>query len=155
MAEGLNRAMLFGALGADPELRVLSNGNSVLGIRLATTERVNRGGEWQDHTEWHSVTVWGARGEALSRILRKGDRIFVEGSLTTRSWEGRDGNKRYKTEINAKNVLLAGSPRGQGTGQQSRPSGRYSGDEGSQQGSYSSGPGEAGDDEDYGGSILG
>ena len=108
MAEGLNRVMLFGNLGADPEYRTTSSGTGVLKLRLATTERFkDNSGEWKDRTEWHRVTVWGKRGEALSRILSKGSTIFVEGSLRTSSYE-KDGEKRYTTEINATNVLLGG-----------------------------------------------
>jgi single-strand DNA-binding protein len=109
MAEGLNRVMLFGNLGADPELRTTPNGNAVLKLRLATTERyLDQNKAWQERTEWHRVTIWGKRGEALHRILAKGSTIFVEGSLRTSSYEDKDGVKRYNTEIVAQNVLLAG-----------------------------------------------
>lgn len=109
MAEGLNRVMLFGNLGADPEYRTTSSGTGVLKLRLATTERYkDNAGAWQDRTEWHRVTVWGKRGEALSRILAKGSTIFVEGSLRTTSYDDKDGVKRYTTEISATNVLLGG-----------------------------------------------
>lgn len=108
MAEGLNRVMLFGNLGADPEYRTTQSGTGVLKLRVATTERYkDTSGEWKDRTEWHRVTVWGKRGEALSRILAKGSTIFVEGSLRTSSYE-KDGEKRYTTEINATSVLLGG-----------------------------------------------
>lgn len=108
MAEGLNRVMLFGNLGAEPEYRTTNSGTGVLKLRLATTERYkDNSGEWKERTEWHRVTVWGKRGEALSRILTKGSTIFVEGSLRTTSYE-KDGEKRYTTEINATNVLLGG-----------------------------------------------
>ena len=113
MAEGLNRVMLLGNLGADPELRSTSGGQAVLKFRLATTESyLDRNRTRQDRTEWHNVVVWGKRAEGLSKILNKGSRLFVEGSLRTSSYEDRDGNKRYKTEINALNVLLCG---GRGT----------------------------------------
>jgi len=108
MAEGLNRVMLLGNLGEDPELRMTSGGQAILKLRLATTERYkDRSEQWQERTEWHSVTVWGRRGEALAKLLSKGSRVFVEGSLRTSSYE-KDGTKRYKTEVNASNVILGG-----------------------------------------------
>lgn len=127
MAEGLNKVMLLGNLGADPELRVTGGGQAVLKLRLATTETyLDRNNTRQERTEWHSVTMWGKRGEALSKFLTKGERIFVEGSLRTSSYE-KDGEKRYRTEIVANNIILAG--RGQG-----ERSGR--GDEGGGGGGY-------------------
>jgi len=114
MAEGLNRVTLLGNLGADPELRVTSNGNSVLNMRLATTESIpgKDGGPRTERTEWHSVTLWGKRAEALSKFLTKGSRILVEGSNRTSSYDDKDGNKRYKTEVNASNVVLCGGGKG-------------------------------------------
>lgn len=113
MSEGYNRVLLLGNLGADPELKMTQGGMSVLKLRLATTERYcDTNNVWQDKTEWHSVVVWGKRAESLHKILAKGSNIFVEGSLRTSSYEDRDGNKRYKTEVIAKNLILGG--RGQG-----------------------------------------
>lgn len=109
MANGLNRVMLLGNLGADPELRSTNGGAAVLKMRLATAESyIDRNRNRQERTEWHNVVVWGKRAEALGKILSKGSRIFVEGSLRTSSYEGSDGNKRYKTEIHALNVVLCG-----------------------------------------------
>lgn len=112
MAEGLNKVMLLGNLGADPELRVTAGGQAVLKLRLATTESyLDRNNTRQERTEWHSVTLWGKRGEALSKFLTKGERIFVEGSLRTSSYE-KDGDKRYRTEVVASNIILAGRGKG-------------------------------------------
>src|SRR5690606_652277 len=115
MADGLNRVMLMGNLGADPELRMTSGGQAVLKLRLATAETyLDRNRNRQERTEWHSVVVWGKRAEALGKILSKGSRLFVEGSLRTSSYDDRDGNKRYKTEIVANNIILSGRSGGGG-----------------------------------------
>jgi len=90
----MNKVILSGRLGADPDMR-----GSVLKLRLATNERrKSADGTWGDHTEWHSVVVFGKRAEALSRLLGKGSRVLVEGKLRTSSWE-KDGQKQYKTEV--------------------------------------------------------
>ena len=108
MADGLNRVLLFGNLGADPEVKMTSGGQAVLKLRLATSESyLDRNQQRQERTEWHSVVIWGKRGEALGKLLTKGSRVFIEGGLRTTSWET-DGEKRYRTEIVANNVILAG-----------------------------------------------
>jgi single-strand DNA-binding protein len=115
MAEGLNRVMLLGNLGADPELRMTSGGQAVLKLRLATTENyMDKNRQRQERTEWHNVVIWGKRAEALAKILSKGTRIFVEGGLRTSSYEDRDGNKRYRTEVVSSNILLQGRSGGGG-----------------------------------------
>jgi single-strand DNA-binding protein len=112
MAEGLNRVMLLGNLGADPELRVTPGGQAVLKLRLATNETyLDRNNVRQERTEWHRVTIWGRRAEALGKILQKGDLLFVEGRLQTSSYE-KNGEKRYSTEVIANNVVLPGAGRG-------------------------------------------
>jgi single-strand DNA-binding protein len=116
MAEGLNRVMLLGNLGADPELRYTQGGQAVLNLRLATTESyLDKDKVRRERTDWHNVVIWGKRGEALSKILAKGSSIFIEGSIRTSSYDDKEGNKRYKTEIVANNVILAGG-RGRGGG---------------------------------------
>lgn len=123
MAEGLNRVMLLGNLGADPELKMTPGGQAVLKLRLATTETyLDRNQVRQERTEWHRVTLWGKRGEALSRFLAKGDRIFVEGRLQTSSYE-KNGEKRYSTEVVATNIILSGGGRGRGEGAPAREGG--------------------------------
>jgi single-strand DNA-binding protein len=114
MAEGLNKVMLLGNLGADPELKVTQGGQSVLKLRLATTETyLDRNKTRQERTEWHQITLWGPRGEALSKFLSKGERIFVEGRIQTSSYE-KDGEKRYRTEIVATNIILSGGGKSRG-----------------------------------------
>jgi single-strand DNA-binding protein len=116
MAEGLNRVMLLGNLGADPELRFTQGGQAVLNMRIATTESyLDKDKVRRERTDWHNVVVWGKRGEALGKILTKGSPIFIEGSLRTSSYDDREGNKRYKTEVIANNVILTGG-RGRGGG---------------------------------------
>src|SRR5215475_4165233 len=119
MAEGLNRVMLLGNLGADPELRYTQGGQAVLNMRLATTESyLDRNKVRRERTDWHNVVVWGKRGEALAKILAKGSSIFIEGSIRTSSYDDKEGNKRYKTEIVANNILLTGGRGGRGGGEE-------------------------------------
>jgi len=115
MADGLNRVMLLGNLGADPELRMTPSGQAVLKLRLATSESyLDRNKVRQERTEWHSVVIWGKRAEALNKILSKGSRVFIEGGLRTSSYDDKEGHKRYRTEIVASNLILSGSARGGG-----------------------------------------
>lgn len=112
MADGLNRVMLLGNIGADPELKMTQGGKAILKIRLATAESyLDKSNTRQERTEWHSVTLFGNRAEALSRILKKGARVFVEGSLHTSSYD-KGGEKRYRTEVNVSNVILCGGQKG-------------------------------------------
>lgn len=109
MAEGLNRATLIGNLGAEPELRYTNNNRAVLKFRIATTESYKDGdGERKEVTHWHSIVLWGNRGEALSKILVKGMQVYVEGRIEHRSYDDKDGIKRNITEISATNVILVG-----------------------------------------------
>lgn len=117
MADGLNRVLLFGNLGADPELKMTSGGQAVLKMRLATSESyLDRNQERQERTEWHNVVVWGKRAEALGKFLTKGSSLFIEGGLRTTSWEDADGAKRYRTEVVAHNVILSGGGGSGGSG---------------------------------------
>lgn len=113
MSEGLNRTTLLGSLGADPELRMTASGLAILNLRIATTERIKKKDQWEEHTEWHRVTIFGARADALGKILSKGAKVYIEGSLRTTSYE-KDGVKRYTTSINADKILLCGGKRGSG-----------------------------------------
>lgn len=156
MAEGLNKVMLMGNLGADPELRVTSGGQSVLKLRLATSETyLDKNRVRQERTEWHSVVVWGKRAEALSKFLTKGSRLFVEGGLRTSSYDDKEGNKRYRTEVVANNIILAGSGGGRGGGgggAGGRGGDDYDAPAGGGGGGGAGGGGGGGyDDQDYGG----
>jgi len=116
MAEGLNRVMLLGNLGADPELRFTQSGQAVLNMRIATTESyLDSNKVRQERTDWHNVVLWGKRGEALAKFLTKGSTVFIEGGLRTSSYDDKEGKKRYKTEVHATNLILAGG-RGRGGG---------------------------------------
>jgi single-strand DNA-binding protein len=109
MSEGLNRVTLLGNLGADPELRYTQGGGAVLNIRLATTESyLDKDKQRKERTDWHSVTVWGKRAEALAKLIGKGSQVLVEGRLSTSSYE-KDGEKRYRTEVLTTNLVLVGS----------------------------------------------
>jgi single-strand DNA-binding protein len=144
MAEGLNKVILIGNLGADPELKYTQGNQAVLRIRLATTESyMNKAGERQQRTEWHTVILWGRRAEALSKILSKGRSICVEGRIQYRQWEDREGNKRNTTEINATNVLLIGG--GGGGGGRRDGGGDYGGGGGDYGGGDYGGGGGGGD----------
>jgi len=151
MAEGLNRVLLLGNLGADPELRMTNGGQAVLKMRLATSETyLDRNRQRQERTEWHNVVVWGKRAEALGKFLTKGTRLFVEGGLRTSSYEDKDGNKRYKTEVVASNVILSGAGgagrAGGGGGGRSDDAGDYSAPSGG--GGYNDADYGGGDDDD-------
>jgi len=109
MTQGLNKVMLFGNLGADPELRNTAAGAHVLSFRVATTEvYFDKQQQKQERTEWHQVALFGARAEPLAKLLHKGSRVLVEGRLQTTSYD-KDGSKRYKTEVIATDLFL-GSP---------------------------------------------
>ena len=111
--------MLIGNLGQDPELRYTGNGTAVCNMRLATNESYkDRDGELVEKTEWHNVVAWARLAEICGEYLKKGSRVYFEGSLQTRSWEDRDGNTKYTTEIKARDMMMlddrGGSPSGYG-----------------------------------------
>jgi single-strand DNA-binding protein len=114
---GVNKAILIGNLGRDPELRYTQNGQAVVNFTLATSENwTDKSGERMERTEWHRIVVWGKVGELCAQYLSKGRTVYVEGRIQTREWEDKDGNKRYTTEINAQTVQFLGGPRGEGGG---------------------------------------
>ncbi len=105
----VNKVILVGNLGQDPEMRTLDNGTAVTSLRLATTERYkDRNGEQQEHTEWHSVKVWGKLAEIVNQYCRKGKQVYVEGKIQTRKWTDKEGHDRYSTEIVASEVKFLG-----------------------------------------------
>ena len=107
---GINKVILVGRLGADPEMKNTSTGQTVTRINLATSESwVNREGKRQDKTEWHRIVVWGKLAETCAQHLSKGRQVYIEGRLQTRSWETEKGDKRFSTEVVANQVLFLGS----------------------------------------------
>jgi single-strand DNA-binding protein len=106
---GVNKAILIGNLGGDPELRSTPSGTPVATFTLATNESwTDRDGQKQERTEWHRIVAWGKLAEICGQYLRKGRQVYIEGRLTTRSWEDRQGNQRKTTEIVAQQMLMLG-----------------------------------------------
>jgi len=113
---GINKVILVGNLGKDPELRFTPDSRPVANFPLATTERFSgRDGNRQEKTEWHNIVVWGKLAELTKQYLKKGRTVYLEGRITTRSWDDRDGNKKYRTEIVANQVEFLNSGSGQGS----------------------------------------
>jgi single-strand DNA-binding protein len=118
MARGVNKVILVGNLGADPETRSMPSGMTVTNIRIATTEswKDKASGAQQERTEWHNVALFGRLGEIAAEYLRKGSQVFVEGKLRTRKWQDKQGNDRFTTEIIADNMQMLGGRAGGGGG---------------------------------------
>jgi len=114
MARGVNKVILVGNLGADPETRSMPSGMTVTNIRIATSEswKDKASGAQQERTEWHSIALFGRLGEIAAEYLRKGSQVFVEGKLRTRKWQDKTGNDRYTTEIIADNMQMLGGRAG-------------------------------------------
>ena len=107
---GVNKVILIGNLGKDPEVRTLESGVKVANFSLATTESYkNKNGERVDNTEWHNIVLWRGLAEVADTYLKKGNQVYIEGKIRTRSWDDKDGNKRYITEIMADNMTMLGS----------------------------------------------
>ena len=106
---GVNKVILVGNLGADPEVRYSSTGTAVTNFRLATSEKwTNKEGGKETRTDWHRVVAFGKLGEICAEYMRKGKQVYIEGKLRSRSWEDKEGNKRWITEVVASNVVLLG-----------------------------------------------
>jgi len=113
----LNKVMLIGNLGADPETRFTQDGTCVCNIRIATTERFKgRDGQQQEKTEWHRVVLWNRLGEIAKEYLSKGSRVYIEGKITTEKWSDRDGSDRYTTKIVAREMKMLGGRNDSGRG---------------------------------------
>ncbi|PIQ49092.1 MAG: single-stranded DNA-binding protein [Cytophagales bacterium CG12_big_fil_rev_8_21_14_0_65_40_12] len=107
---GVNKVILVGNLGKDPEVRHLENGRAVANFSLATSETYkNKQGEKVTNTEWHNIVLWSPIAEIAEKFLKKGNQVYIEGKLTTRSWDDQDGNKRYTTEVVGNNLTLLGA----------------------------------------------
>jgi len=117
MAGGVNKVILVGNLGADPDMRYTPSGQGVCELRIATSESWNdKNGQRQERTEWHRIVVWGKRAEVCSKYLSKGRQVYVEGRIQTRTYDDKDGNKRYITEIIAADVQFLGGGGREGGG---------------------------------------
>ena len=116
MARGINKAIVVGNLGRDPEVRYSANGNAIANVTIATTDswKDRQSGERQEKTEWHRVVFFGRLAEIAGEYLKKGSQVYVEGRLQTRKWEDRDGNERYTTEIVAADMQMLGGRGGGG-----------------------------------------
>lgn len=118
----VNKVILIGRLGKDPEVRKINNNATVCNFPLATREVFkNNDGTYNEQTEWHNIVMWRGVAERAERILKKGSNIYVEGKLKTRSWEDKDGNKRYTTEIVVENFQLLDKRQDGGQGGEDRP----------------------------------
>ena len=130
MARGINKVILVGNLGADPETRYMPSGSAVTNLSVATSEswKDKQTGEQKDRTEWHKVVMFDRLAEIAAEYLRKGSQVYIEGKLQTRKWQDRDGNDRWTTEIRANEMQMLGgrggggaAPMGSGSGPSSAP----------------------------------
>ena len=125
MARGVNKVILVGNLGQDPESRTTPGGSTVTNIRIATTDSWTdkQSGEKKEQTEWHTVVMWNRLGEIAAEYLRKGSQVYIEGRLQTRKWQDKEGKDRYSTEVVASDMqMLGGRGGGGGAAQETRDS---------------------------------
>lgn len=117
MARGINKVILIGNLGQDPEVRYTSGGTAVTNLRIATTEawRDRQSGEQKENTEWHTVVLFGKTAEVASQYLKKGRQVYIEGRLQTRKWQDKSGNDRFSTEVVANDMQMLGGTGGGGS----------------------------------------
>lgn len=110
MARGLNKVMIIGNIGADPETKYLPSGSTICNLRVATSESwKDKDGQKQERTEWHSISIFGKLADIASQYLHKGSKVYIEGSLRTRKWQDKEGNDRYTTEIVASDMQMLDS----------------------------------------------
>lgn len=150
MARGINKVILVGNLGQDPETRAMPSGKAVTNVRIATSEswKDKTTGEQKEQTEWHTVVFFDRLAEIAAEYLRKGSQVYVEGRLRTRKWQDKTGNDRYTTEIVANEMQMLGSRGGGGGGMGGGEGGGYSGGGRSAGGGGGSKPAPARDDYD-------
>lgn len=150
MARGINKVILIGNLGADPETRYTAGGSAVTNVSLATTDswKDKQSGEQQEKTEWHKVVFFGRLAEIAAEYLRKGSQIYVEGRIQTRKWQGKDGQDRWTTEIVGNEMQMLGS-RGGGQGQGQSPPPDFDSSQSGGRASESSSPEKAAAGEDF------
>jgi len=123
---GVNRVILLGNLGADPEVRYTPSGNAVANFRIATNESwTDKNGQKQDRTEWHRIVAWGKTAELCGEYLNKGKQVYIEGKLQTREWADKENRKNFTTEIVASQVTFLGGGASQGRGTQGAASGDF------------------------------
>ncbi|HEX8818885.1 MAG TPA: single-stranded DNA-binding protein [Archangium sp.] len=154
MAGGVNKVILIGNLGADPEVRFTPGGQAVANFRIATSDTwTDKNGQKQERTEWHRIVVWGKLAELCGEYLKKGRQCFVEGRLQTREWTDKEGRKNYTTEVVANGVTFLGGREGAGAGSSGGGSG------GGSRGGYSQqrggGQPQGGGFDDYGPPPMG
>lgn len=118
MSRGVNKVILLGNLGRDPEVSYTQSGTAVCKFSLATTESRKKGDTWEDHTEWHNIVIFGKNAENSGKYLTKGSTAFIEGRIQTRKWQDKEGKDRYTTEILADSIRFVGgrSTKGEGSG---------------------------------------
>lgn len=115
MSRSVNKVILVGNLGRDPELRYTPNGTPVANFSIATSEKFKgQDGEWKEQTEWHNIVCWRRLAEVVGEYLKKGSKVYVEGKLKTRNWEDKEGKKNYRTEVFVDNMVMLDARGAQG-----------------------------------------
>jgi single-strand DNA-binding protein len=112
LSRGVNKAILIGNVGTDPEVKHLDNGLTITKFRLATTETYTKNNERVNNTEWHNIVLFKGQAEVAEKYVKKGDALYIEGRIQTRSWDDQDGNKKYMTEIVGNNMQMLGGGTG-------------------------------------------
>jgi single-strand DNA-binding protein len=145
----VNKVILVGNLGRDPEVRTSQGGMTIASLNIATTERrKDKDGNWGEHTEWHKVALFGKTADNAAKFLKKGRQVYVEGRLQTRKWQDKEGQDRYTTEVVADDLRFLGGGEGGGGGQRDRGASGGGGYSGGGGGGYSGGGGYGGETPD-------